>query len=88
MCQNRTSILTHPAFVFKPSFRKCSPFALQNESFCKSKGVLLHIKTNPFSVEKESFCEAIAIEGFNSTTKNLEGKKIFSYFAEQSAPYT
>lgn len=40
---------------WKPRDTKRSPFELQNESFCPSKGVLLQAKTNPFAVQNESF---------------------------------
>ena len=28
----------------------------KKESFCPSKGVLLHLKTSPFGLQNESFC--------------------------------
>ena len=38
------------------TLKKWTPFALQNESFCSLKGVLLPFKTSPFALQKESFC--------------------------------
>ena len=34
---------------------KRSPFAVQKESFCSPKGVLLHSKRGPFTMQNESF---------------------------------
>ena len=38
------------------TLKKWTTFALQNESFCSLKGVLLPFKTSPFALQKESFC--------------------------------
>ena len=49
-CDNFNIFSIFPCFLFKRS-----PFAVQNESFCIVKGVLLQSKCNPFAVQKESF---------------------------------
>ena len=49
-CDNFNIFSIFPCFLFKRS-----PFAVQNESFCIVKGVLLQSKCSPFAVQKESF---------------------------------
>ena len=47
-CDNFNIFSIFPCFLFKRS-----PFAVQNESFCIVKGLLLQSKCSPFAVQKD-----------------------------------
>ena len=51
----------------KLRFSKRSPFALQKESFCSPKGVLLLSKRSPFTHQKESFYSSKGVLLFGSS---------------------
>ena len=71
---------------------KRTRFALQKDSFCTSKGLLLHTKRTPFASQKESFSKTVLISIENDAdlsvavhaSKHVVDTEICHYDSEES----